>query len=56
MPFSGRMEALGQLPGILSLGLGVLLTCMLDWFLAWEDVSAYPFRHVGWIGSSHGRM
>ena len=32
------------------------LTCMLDWFLAWSNVSAEPFRHVGRIGSSHGRM
>ena len=33
------MEAPGQLPGILNLALRSLLTCMLDWFLAWSDVS-----------------
>ena len=40
MPFSRRMEAPGQLPGILSLGLRAILTrCVYTW----SDVSEEPF-------------
>ena len=39
-PFSGRMEAPGQLPGIISLGLRAIpMRCVLTW----SDVSADPF-------------
>ena len=50
IPFSGRMEAPGQLPWILSLGLRSILTrCVYTW----SNVSAEPFR-CGVF--SHGRM
>ena len=41
MPFFGRMEARGQLPEILSLGLrAILVRCVYTW----SDVSVEPFR------------
>ena len=50
MPFFGRMEAPGQLPGILSLGLrAILARCVYTWL----DVSAEPFL-CGVF--AHGRM
>ena len=46
----------GLVPPMVICKCRALSTCMMDWFLTWSDVSADPFRHVYWIGSSHGRM
>ena len=50
MPFYGRMEAPGELPGILSLGLRAF---PMQCFRAWSDVSADPFRCGAF---EHGRI